>query len=369
MPGFHFAITALRDKQPVRLALGLFFFALAAWTRVTWFPLAVIGIPTTIAFCWRWRSRPDLGVGRCMALIKASLLLILLLLLVNHVRFGSALDFGITYQNAGVYAYYRNVRMFYSTITKLWNVLFNIMSYFGPSDMAKSLGVASRSFALYEGFPPSFFWFNPHFLPLVVLFPLALYRARKVGRRLLAPMIVLVSAVGYLNLAIGLFGSAIVLRFFAELYSLMALAFLTILLALLPPRYSLPLAAALLVGYVPEALKGFVVVRPELRTVDVSQGFANTSPGGKTPFILRPAVWPASRGASRLFSRDLASNGVSSTRKRYGGRPMRLCGLPKAMSDCEERCMKSVAAGLRACGVEPTRQRCGPAGTPGPTHL
>ena len=79
----------------------------------------------------------------------------------------------------------------------------------------------------------------------------------------------------------------------------MALAFLSILLALLPTRYSLPLAMALLVGYVPEALEGFAVVRPELRTVDVNGGFANTSPGGKTPFILRPAVWPVGSFTAR----------------------------------------------------------------------
>jgi len=212
--------------------------------------------------------------------------------------------------------------MFYSTSTKLWNVLFNIMSYFGPPDMAKGLGVAPRSFGLYEGFPPSFFWFNPHFLPLALLFPLALYRARKMGRRLLAPMLVLVSAVAYLNLALGLFGSAIVLRFFVELYSLMALAFLAILLALLPTRYSLPLAVALLVGYVPEALQGFAVVRPELRTVDISRGFVNTSPGGKTPFILRPAVWPVGSFSARDLPKKPAYSviGVSAaTQGRLAG--------------------------------------------------
>jgi len=295
VPGLYFLITGIEHRRSGPVALSALFFVLASWTRVTWFPLALVMLVVAGVLIQKWRKvpqMPDSSPGRDVFVLAVSLILIFGLLLVNYVRFDDPLDFGVRYQNPGAYAYFRNMKMFFSPLTKLWNAAFNVSSYFAPPEIVEHLGLLSRSFSHYEGFPPSFFFFNPQFLPLAVLLPLALYKSIKERNALAWWLGILAAVTIYLNVILGLFGTFVILRYFVEFYYLLILVFLAVILSLVRLRYGLPIFALMLVLHIPATARDFRNWWPELRTADAGDGLRITSPKGMTPFIQPNAVWP-----------------------------------------------------------------------------
>jgi len=306
VPGLYFLISGLEHRRSGPIALAALFFVLASWTRVTWFPFALVMLLTAGVLIWKWRNVAEShsSAARDMLLLAVSLTLVVGLLIVNYMRFDSLLDFGIRYMNTESYVYFRNVNiMFFSPITKLWNGVFNIASYFAPPGLVEQLGLVARSFSRYEGFPPSFFFFNPQFLPLAALLPLALYKTMK-NRAPLALWLGVVSAAAlYLIVILGFIGVFVILRYFIEFYYLLILAFLAVLLSLVRWRYALPLFVLMLALHVPATLGEFRNRWPELRTADAGDALRITSPQGITPFLQRNAAWPKGTFSSADFPR------------------------------------------------------------------
>ena len=225
-----------------------------------------------------------------------------------------------------IYLYFRNLKLYFSPLTKFWNVVFNLASYYAPPQVVDNLGLYRLSFSYCEGFPPSFFYFNPQFLPLVVLFPLGLYWAARSRSRLLIPFTVVSVVVIYLHVIIGLFGTMVILRYFVEFYYFLALLFLIILLMLARPCYAVPLFFVLLVIHIPfaaqgpvqatgsgpgkseparswsaRAFYGFLNVPPELRLAEVKGRNQIRYLPGSTPFLEPKAKW----AQGTLTSREL----------------------------------------------------------------
>jgi hypothetical protein len=300
-PGLYFLMRGLRKRRLVSVSVGTVFFCLAAWTRVTWFPWAVLALVGTAFLRWSWGNDDARGSGKRLSLLVlgAGSAMILGLVFLNDVRFGSFTDFGVRYQNPGHYLYFRNLKMFFSPVTRLWNCLFNIMSYYAAPTMVENLGLAARSFAFCEGFPPSFFYFNPQFLLLVVIFPLGMHRLLKNHSRLIVPFVTLAVAALYLHFIVGFFGTFVILRYFVEFYYLTALVFLCILLMLVRPGVAVLLLVAMVGVYIPGTVRNFIAVTPELRTANWSSAHEITSGKGATPFIEQKAAWPQGTFSAR----------------------------------------------------------------------
>ena len=203
------------------------------------------------------------------------------------------------YQNPAHYLYFRNLKMFFSPLTKAWNCAFNLMSYYAPPTMVEHLGLEARSFAFCEGFPPSFFAFNPQFLFLVILTPLGLYRMAKNHSSLAVPFFTVAACALYLQLILGIFGTFVILRYFVEFSYLIALLFLGILLMLLRPVWATLIFAAMIGLYLPGNVQNFLSITPELRTVNWETGREATATKGYTPFLEPHAVWPQGSFAAK----------------------------------------------------------------------
>jgi hypothetical protein len=293
-PGLYYLIKGLRTRHVSSVAAGTLFFCLAAWTRVTWFPWAVMALIGTAFLRWSWGrdEYPYRGAGSPLLCWGVGLLLILGLVCLNDYRFGSWSDFGVRYQDPAHYLYFRNLKMFFSPLTKAWNCAFNLMSYYAPPTMVEHLGLEARSFAFCEGFPPSFYGFNPQFLILVILVPLGLYRMTKTHSPLAVPFFTVAVCALYLQLIVGVFGTFVILRYFVEFYYLIALVFLGILLMLVRPVWATLIFVAMIGLYIPGNVKNFASSTPELRTVNWEAGRGATASKGNTPFLEPHVVWP-----------------------------------------------------------------------------
>lgn len=293
-PGLYYLIKGLRKRRVAPVTVGTLFFCLAACTRVTWFPWAVMALIGTAFLRWSWGRDEDArsGVRSPLFVWAVGFLLVVALMFLNDYRFGSWTDFGVRYQNPAHYLYFRNLKMFFSPITRAWNCAFNLMSYYAPPSMVEHLGLEARAFAFCEGFPPSFYAFNPQFLLLVVLFPLALYRAVKAQSSLIVPFFAIAVCAVYLHSIVGVFGTFVILRYFVEFYYLTALLFLGILLMLVRPVWAVVIFVAMIGLYIPGNVKNFLSVRPELRTVNWTADQKIVASKGDTPFLEPHAVWP-----------------------------------------------------------------------------
>jgi len=328
MPGTYLLIRSLEQKHIGKLAAAALVFALAASTRVTWFPFAGILWIAVLFLVRKWTKgiSPRLLAKKWGWTVGPSLVVLCLIMYVNYVRFDSPFDFGVRHQNPGDYLYFRNLKLYFSPLTKFWNVIFNLASYYAPPQVVGNLGLYRLGFSYCEGFPPSFFYFNPYFLPLVVLFPLGLYWATRSRSRLLIPFAVLSVVVIYLHVIIGLFGTMVILRYFVEFYYFLALLFLIILLMLTRPWYAVPLFFVLLVihfpfaaqvpsqvtasgsgkseparGWPARAFYSFLNVQPELRLAEVKDRHQIKYLAGSTPFLEPKAKW----AQGTLTSREL----------------------------------------------------------------
>ena len=300
MPGLFFLIRALYEKKIEKLALSALFLSLAAWTRVTWVPFALLLLAATPFFQRRWQSLPAARNSKknALALLATASALMAGLLCLNYFRFDSFFDFGVKYQNPSFYPYLRNLKMFFSPLTRFINTVFNVMSYYAPWDFIQLVGLEKKSFSLIEKFPPGFFYVNPQFIPLLVTVPFGIYKAFRDRSPLLASFAVLLVATVYLNLLIGFFGTMIILRYFIEFYYLLILTFFASLLVFFRPKIAALILGMMLIFYVPGTLKSYATVQPKLRPLKSSLGIKSDRLALETPSA-RPAVqWPPGRLSS-----------------------------------------------------------------------
>jgi hypothetical protein len=241
---------------------------------------------------WSDESSPSVRLKCALLSMGPALVLLIGVMLVNYMRFDSPFDFGVRYQDPGSYVYFRNLKLFFSPLTRICNAAFNVFSYFAPPGWAVSLGLSERAFASNEGLPPSFFFLNPQFLPMLLLVPFGLYKAHKAQSHLLTPILVLLLTVAYLNVIIGWFGTIVIMRYFVEFYYFLMLLFVATLLLFVRPRLAIPIIMLSLIMYIPQPVAGFLFSRPELRTVhgwpDVK---ALNAPPGRTPFLDSNVRW------------------------------------------------------------------------------
>lgn len=321
MPGLYCLVKGIKRRSIHYLAIAVGLFALGAWTRVTWFPFAWILLFVSFILIVRWSDEASIAVrlNRAAMFMGPALVLLIGLMAVNYVRFDSPFDFGVRHQDPAHYVYFRNLKMFFSPATRIWNAVFNAFSYFCPPQWVMSLGLFQSSFAQYEGFPPSFFFLNPQFLPMLILVPLGIYKALKGKSDLLVPVLVMLVTVMYLNIIIGFFGTIVIMRYFVEFCYFLMLLFLAVLLIFLRPRWGIPIMMLSLILYIPDPFNGFLFSRPELRTVngwpDVK---ALTSPPGRTPFLEPRAMWPDGKLSVENLGK-LTSYGVMGVNDGGGG--------------------------------------------------
>jgi hypothetical protein len=337
LPGMYFLIQGLRGPSVRALALATLMFSLASWTRVTWFPFAFLVLGIALARLWRRDRVGSHGPHFTALVLGPPLLLLAGLLAINYVRFGSPLDFGIRYQNPVLWEYFRTLKLYFSPATRLWNAVFNVACYFAPTAPIERLGLMERSFAFIEDPPISFFWHNPHFLILVALMPLGFYRAAKRRNGIVVPFLVLSGTVLYLNVILGIYGTAVILRFFVEFWYFLVLAFFGVILMFLRPRYALPLLALMLAPYIPGVVRRFVSVQPELRTIQPKDGGGLFYQSGGTFFVDPDPSWPQGKMDAHNFrqTRPYAAIGMG----RGAGETliaMDICGVylvPEARED------------------------------------
>lgn len=320
MPALYFLITGVKEKSTRRIAVTGVLFSLAAWTRVTWLPLALVFLPVSLFFLWRWSAerKPGMVAMRGFLMVWPSLIMLWGLFCLNYFRFGSFFDFGRELVNTEIYIYLRNVTGPFSSVTKLWNIVFNFMSYYASPGVIKQLDLSRHAYSVWEAFPPSFFYFNPQFLPMLLVVPVGLYVAWKSRRRMPAPIAILAIATLYINGVVVFFGVSTVLRFFVEFYYLMILTFLAALLVFLRPGYGAPIFILLLAFHIPDAVVGFSTIRPELRTVNAGAGFRITSPPGRTFFLNRNVIWPREKFSAE-FAPHLARYNAIGIKPGTGG--------------------------------------------------
>jgi hypothetical protein len=306
MPAIFAFITGLIKRRGDYLAVSTVLFSLAAWTRGTWFFPAVLSVPAAALFIRTFAARmhDDLRVRTSVLLLAASAALLGGLLTWNYVRFDSCFDFG-TYarQHPVGESYLRVLSLSVSPETQFWNAVFNGVSYYGSPALLERLGLDKKVFAIREGMSPYFFSYNPHFLLVLVLLPLGLYRTAKSNRRLFIPMVVLAAVALYINFFIMAMGLVVLMRYFVEFYYLVILVLFAVLMVLIPFRIALVITVLAMALYLPDNFTQFLQKKPELRTL---QNETEKNPDSlRTPSIIKHAVWPRGRIAadtSKVFT-------------------------------------------------------------------
>lgn len=294
MPGIFVLVRGLTRGSAQLVAVSTVLFSMAAWTRGTWFILAFLSIPVAAVFIAKFaRQECDNYTMRKSAIwLAVSVMLLGGLLVWNYVRFESFFDFGeYAHQHPVGAAYLRVMSAHVSPATKLWNAMFNVISYYGSPGLSRGLGLDQKVFAVREGMFPYFFSYNPLLLPLLVLFPLGMYRAAKSSVRLFVTMTVLAVVALYMNLVIIGLGLVVLMRYFIEFYYLIILVLFGVLVALVPFRIAFLAMAIAISLYLPDNISQFIHKRPELRLLP-AQGVQIRHTSSHTPFVVKDAVWP-----------------------------------------------------------------------------
>lgn len=293
MPALYFLIKAFSKNHFTAYGFSVFFFSLAAFTRVTWFPLALILLSLAPLVIHR-QNRNDLprkALYKGFALLLFSLILMAVIFGLNYLRFESPLDFGVKYQNPGSYMYLHNLKLWFSPLTRVTNMIFNILCYYIPWDWIKFLGLDLRSYSYIEYATPSLFATNPQFIPLLLIIPFGLYKTMKQREPLGVPLIIISSLTVYLNLIIGYFGTMIIMRYFIEFYFFLMLAFFAALLTFIRPKPAVLIISLMLTFHIPGALNGFSKIQPTIRILKP----APAKPGYsfvEKKFSAEPINWP-----------------------------------------------------------------------------
>lgn len=277
MAACYLMIKGWERRSPVSICASTVLLSLAAWTRPSWFALAACSVPLAIGFAWKIAhgdSRSP-GLKRAGVWLAVSLALLAGLLVLNYARFGSFTDFGIGCKmNSASDIALRRSSGFFSPQAQFWVFIFNICSYLGTPDMIPGLGLDARSFTYDTTLPlratsPSFFYFNPQFLAVVVILPLAFYRLIS-GKRALIPIAVIMGMAGiYVMLVDTIATPWVAMRYFVEAYYFIIPLSLVALVAVLPGRASITIMLILLAVHTPINIQRFMTTNPNLRLASV----------------------------------------------------------------------------------------------------
>jgi hypothetical protein len=297
MPAIFLMIRGLIAQNEQFVCLAAFLCSLAAWIRITWFIFAVIVIFAAYIYCV-WRCKGKLfgaATGKQIFLLSTAILLLIGLLVLNYIRFDSFFEFGQKHLNPAHQLYLRAIVGKFSPGTKFWDFIFNIFAYYGSPELIKWMGLLELSSRTWEYSPTSYFHFNPQFLLILVLLPLAVYRAFRKNRKLFLMMICVGITALYMNLLITTVGPMVIMRYFIEFYYFNLLLFFMVIVILIPARFSLLVMIILLCGYLPGNFEAFLKVRPEIRPPVPNRHMAvmadAAKPKFRTPFLVKNPVW------------------------------------------------------------------------------
>ena len=294
MAGAYYLVRAVQSRRSDVLALASVLFAVAGWTKITWYPAAAmctaIGVYLTLRSGWsaktpRARVMTALGLTLSAVLISGRLLL-------NLEQFGSVADFGQFYQDPSSWEYLRTLAPFFSPLTRLGNAAFNMLSFYGSPKLASISAIWEHSLSSWEGLAPCFFAVNPWFLPVAVLMPVGLYLAKKRRPAMFRALLVVLGMTLYINGVMAVFGLVVTKRYFMEGYYFLVLVLFGTMLVFMRLRYAVVLLLVLIGLNAKTTVCGMLTVQPELRVINVAQDYAVTSDPGATPFLVRNGNWP-----------------------------------------------------------------------------
>jgi len=322
MAGLFALLRGLKQQNTQLVCSAAFIFAVAAWARGSWFIYAGIAVAAACLYCLSksgvfrirlQRQRLNQGCacdsargrigslggtdsGRAFGWLAASTVLLCGILVLNIMRFDSFLDFGLRHQNPTSYVYLRKLTGIFSPVTRLWDFGFNLLAYWGSPGLVKGLGLLGKTSSDWEYLPPSFFYFNPLFLPVLVLAPLGVYRAFRKNWNLFLAVTVIGLTAGYMSVFITAAPTFTILRLFIEFYYWALLFFFLVVVALIPYRFALPLLILLTAAHLPGNFLGFATARPEIRLVDPGKSLRRSIDASAhklptTPFIEKDVVW------------------------------------------------------------------------------
>jgi hypothetical protein len=298
MPGTYYLVRAIRTHRRDLFATAALLFSLAAWTKITWFPFAIICAAAGLCLACLSGWSPKAGLGRIMMTLELSLCVVLLpgRLVLNWAQFGSPLDFGVflmdPFMNPTEGDYLRILMPFFSPLTRLGNAAFTMLSFYGSPKAATVSLVWDHSFTFWEGMAPCFFATNPWFLLLAALVPAGLLLSRRKRPAMFRVMLVVLGVVVYMNCVIAVFGFVITKRYFMESYYFLIVLLFATLLVFIRLRYAVVLLLLCVGIQARTTIAAFGSVKPDLRVIDVQENYRITSPSGSAPFIVRNGNWP-----------------------------------------------------------------------------
>jgi hypothetical protein len=298
MPALFLLNRGLKTQNERMVCFFAFLCSLAAWTRGSWFIFACLSIVAAFIYsAWHHNAKLFSAPSRKVVLwLMASISLLCGLLALNFIRFESLIDFGLKHQNPASYRYLRTLTGVFSPATKFWDFIFNIFAYYGSPDLAKGLALMGKSSSGWEYLPTSFFYYNPQFLPVLILVPLGLFQAYRKNWELFLLMVGIGLTAIYMNVFIAAVATFSILRFFIEFYYFVILLFFMVIVMLVRFRFSLLVIILLLCVHLPGNIEAFATFRPELRLVDPDKNMEvivdeNRHKLPQTPFIEKDPVW------------------------------------------------------------------------------
>ncbi|MCA1959476.1 MAG: hypothetical protein LDL33_01675 [Desulfomonile sp.] len=291
LPSMYFAVQGIRERSTLPIAVSAFFLGLASATRPSWFVLAAVAVPA--ATIWMYYSRRLREVPpAAWVMIGTALMLAASPLALNYVRYGSPLDFGTSYQNPGDPEYLRVLKAVYSPETRAWNVVFNALAFYFPMPLTQYPSLFRNSLSLWAEYPPGLFYFNPQFIPMLILVPPAFVLGWKERSRILPALFVLAVIATYMNALLLVYAKAVLVRFFIEFYYPLMLLFVAGLAMFLRPAFVVLILALCLAPYIPSTARGFATGKPMIMTVDPDANFADTSPRRTPQYLVKNPIWP-----------------------------------------------------------------------------
>lgn len=294
VPGSYYLLRAVRERRIDLFALAAVLFSVAAWTKITWFAMALIctvaGLCVTFFPGWSYKSRAArvmtvLGLILGVAPFSGRLL-------INWAEFGSMIEFGTFLMNPSSAEYLRNQAPLFSPLTRLGNAAFMMLSFYGSPKLATVSAVWNNSFALWEDMAPCFFATNPWFLLLAALVPVGLFVSRKKRPAMFRALLVMLGVTLYVNGIMAFFGLAVTKRYFMEGYYFLIVLLFGALLVFTRLRYAVVILLLCIGIQARTTIVGFSTVTPELRVLDVQQDYRVISAPATTPFIVRNGSWP-----------------------------------------------------------------------------
>ncbi len=275
MPGIFFLIMGFKKYSPLFIIMATCFFAGAAWVRGTWFVFSILAIPIILGvLITKDRFRTSLKKTH-YAFMMVPVLSLGGLLILNFVRFGNLLDFGLKLQIPMSYTYLRIQNGLFSPMTNLYNTIFKILEYYTSPDLINLLGLAEKSASWVEHTPPHFFYNNPILLLLTPIALYGIYRAIRLNKNTRNIVISIGLTALVINIVIACAGNVVTMRYFIECYYLTILFLFAGLTAALSVKISFPILFLLFSIYLPGNVKAFMENRLELRLIQVVEDKQN----------------------------------------------------------------------------------------------